>query len=313
MAQVIKINGIPISGGNGDTTRISNGINTYTGGTDNLPSVNISGATLDNLVVSGSTDLGAVSATTIVSGTTDLSSVFAPISVVDTTDVTRISNGINTFTGGTDNIPTVNITGVSLDNFSVSGSAVVNSFSATTFSGNTIYSGGTDLSALFAPFGGGSGTIITGVTVGTGSTLFQQVSGDSMVFRSFSAGTNVRITQENNYVTINATEQISGGTANFSVIEVDYDYLIQSNDTIIGVNTLSSPIIITLPDSAQVGQKTIFIKDSRANSSNNSITVSASTTDTIVDINTGQTTTVLNNNGISIQMTSTGSGIWWLI
>ena len=66
-----------IVGGSGGTpTYVQNGLNTYTGGTSSLPTVNISAATLNNLTVSGATSLGVVSATTIYSGATDLSNIF---------------------------------------------------------------------------------------------------------------------------------------------------------------------------------------------------------------------------------------------
>ncbi len=59
-----------------DTTRIQSGLNTYTGGTANAPTVNISAATLNSLAVSGASSLGVVSATTIYSGSTELSTLF---------------------------------------------------------------------------------------------------------------------------------------------------------------------------------------------------------------------------------------------
>ena len=59
-----------------DFTRVQNGLNTYTGGTDNFPTVNVSAATLDNLSVSGVSSLGVVSATTIISGSTNLYDIF---------------------------------------------------------------------------------------------------------------------------------------------------------------------------------------------------------------------------------------------
>ena len=118
----------------GDFTRVQNGLNTYTGGTDNFPTVNVSAATLDNLSVSGVSSLGVVSATTIISGSTNLYDIF---SVSD--DITRVQNGLNTYTGGTDNYPTVNISAATLDNLSVSGASSLGIVSATTLTANTIY------------------------------------------------------------------------------------------------------------------------------------------------------------------------------
>ena len=83
-----------------------------------------------------------VSATTLYSGSTDISDLFAPISSIH--NKTYVQNGINTFTGGTENNPTINVTGLSIDNISVSGESSFQELSAT-----TIYSGGTDVSDLF--------------------------------------------------------------------------------------------------------------------------------------------------------------------
>ncbi|MFA5067728.1 MAG: hypothetical protein WC466_06825, partial [Candidatus Izemoplasmatales bacterium] len=125
-----------------DTTRIQQGLNTYTGGTDNYPTVNISAATLDNISVSGASSLGVVSATTIISGSTNLYDIF--LTSAPASDTTRIQQGLNTYTGGTDNYPTVNVSAATLDNLSVSGASSLGVVSAT-----TIISGSTNLYDMF--------------------------------------------------------------------------------------------------------------------------------------------------------------------
>ncbi len=136
-----------------DTTRIQQGLNTYTGGTDNYPTVNVSAATLDNLSVSGASSLGVVSATTIYSGSTNLYDIF--LTSAPASDITRIQQGLNTYTGGTDNYPTVNISATTLDNISVSGASSLGVVSAT-----TIISGSTNLYDIFSTGGGGGTAII---------------------------------------------------------------------------------------------------------------------------------------------------------
>jgi len=139
------------SGATGDITRVQGGINTFTGGTDNYPTVNITGGTFDTLNVSGATSLNILSATTIYSGGTNLENVI--ISLVGsgaTGDITRVQSGVNTFTGGTDNFPTVNITGGTFDNIYVSGDSVFNTLSAITISATTFYSGGTNLEEIIS-------------------------------------------------------------------------------------------------------------------------------------------------------------------
>ena len=61
------------STGGGSNINIQPGLNTYTGGTDLNPNVNISGLTIDNIFVSGETLFNTLSASTIYSGDTDLS------------------------------------------------------------------------------------------------------------------------------------------------------------------------------------------------------------------------------------------------
>jgi hypothetical protein len=117
-------------GGAGDVTRVQPGTYISTGGTPNYPTVNL--ATDINLTT--------MSAATIYSGSTDLSYILAGI--VDTTDVTRVQPGANINTGGTENLPVINL----------DADIVLTSVEATTLSGGTIFSGGTDLSDLFARF-----------------------------------------------------------------------------------------------------------------------------------------------------------------
>jgi len=148
-------------GGASDTTKVQFGTNTFTGGTGNAPTVNITSATLANLSTSGTNTALQFSATTlsggtILSGSTNLYSIFAQSTQLDTT---RVQFGTNTFTGGTGNAPTVNITSATLANLSTSGTNTAFGFSATTLSGGTILSGSTNLYSIFATVGGGGGGV----------------------------------------------------------------------------------------------------------------------------------------------------------
>jgi hypothetical protein len=135
----------------GDKTRVQNGTNTFTGGTANEPTVNVTGLTIDNITVSGISSFNSLSATTIYSGSTDLYDIF---STTDNDDITRVQPGTNITTGGTANEPIINL----VDN------VITASLSANTISGGTIYSGSTDLSDLFAPFGSDTNSYVTGFT-----------------------------------------------------------------------------------------------------------------------------------------------------
>lgn len=151
--------------GGGPSTGVVNGINTFTGGTFTNPSVNVTALTINTLTVSGATSLGTVSATTFYSGSTPLSTIISNIASGITTPSTFIQNGINTFTGGTTQFPSVNITAATLNNLTVTGTTSLGVLSAT-----TIYSGGTNLSTII------SNIVSNSLSGGTGTTgQFQKI------------------------------------------------------------------------------------------------------------------------------------------
>lgn len=143
------------SGGTGGSTFIQNGLNTYTGGTFNEPTVNISALTISALSVSGSSLFTSLSATsfsanTLFSGSTPLESViYSIISGTELNDITRVQPGVNTYTGGSINFPTINISAATLTTLTVSGNSTFISFSATSLSAETLFSGSTEISQIF--------------------------------------------------------------------------------------------------------------------------------------------------------------------
>jgi len=94
-----------------------------------------------------------VSSGAIQSGGTDLYSIF--LTTNDGNDITRVQPGTNTYTGGTDNFPTISLANSpSVNNFISSGNSqlgitTASSFSGSTVSGDTFYSGTTPLSRYF--------------------------------------------------------------------------------------------------------------------------------------------------------------------
>ena len=109
-----------------------------------------------SLITSGGTDLynifaqenGNVDFNTILSAGTDLYSIFS------TGVPTFVQDGTNTYTGGTDYSPTINLVdSPSINDLVASGTAAVNTLSAA-----TILSAGTDLYNIFSTTGGGGGT-----------------------------------------------------------------------------------------------------------------------------------------------------------
>jgi hypothetical protein len=111
---------------------------------------NLTGGTIsgDYLPLSGGTVTGNtiftldLSASTLYSGSTNLYDIF--LTENDGNDITRLQDGLNTYTGGTDNNPTVNVSGLTIDNITVSGNSIFNSLSA-----STLYSGSTELTSIF--------------------------------------------------------------------------------------------------------------------------------------------------------------------
>jgi len=130
----------------GSVTHVQPGTNTLTGGTPTNPTVNITGGTFNNLNITGGT---------LSSGSTDLYNIF--LTSAGANDITRVQPGTNTFTAGTGNNPTVNIT-----------AATLTYLSATTISGGTLYSGSTNLYDIFCTDCGGGGSF-SGFSSSTGS------------------------------------------------------------------------------------------------------------------------------------------------
>lgn len=237
--------------GSGDVTRVQPGSNIATGGTGNLPIVSlVANPSINNLTFSGTATGGSIigssiSATTFYSGGTNLQTIITTIaSGVATGDVTRVQSGLNTYTGGTGTLPTINISAATLNNLSVSGTsvlaattattiAVLNSSSATTtfadYNGNAIESG-TSLSNIIGGRNnrisanknniqiiGGDG--ITGTTDGTTYTNNLDVrgallSGGTNLYSIFSTGSGdvTRVQSGSNITT--------GGTGNLPTISL---------------------------------------------------------------------------------------------
>jgi len=141
--------------GANDITRVQPGSNITTGGTGNFPIINVvASPSFNSVTASGASSFTTLSATTMISGSTDLYNIF--LTSAGANDITRVQPGLNTYTGGTGNNPTVNIS-----------AATLTYLSATTISGGTLYSGSTDLYDIFCSDCGGTG--FSGFTSSTGT------------------------------------------------------------------------------------------------------------------------------------------------
>ena len=115
----------------------------------------LSGATFTDTVLGTAISATILSGGTIYSGATDLYNIFQSIGT--DSDHTHLQNGTNTFTGGTASLPTINVTALTIDNITVSGSSAFNAISATTLSGGTVFSGSTNLYDIFQTISSDSG------------------------------------------------------------------------------------------------------------------------------------------------------------
>jgi hypothetical protein len=165
----------------------------------------------DNFIISGGTGListygGATGAGLdgkFLSGTTN-GFVLGDISDIQgISDITRVQPGTNITTGGTGNLPVVNLVdSPSINNLSFSGTATGGILDATTISGDTFYSGSTDLYDIFLTSGDLSGT-------------------------SVSAGANIGVVNVGNNYEVSVVNSPSfndisfSGTANGGAVDVD--------------------------------------------------------------------------------------------
>jgi hypothetical protein len=209
-------------------TSIGNGLNTYTAGTANAPTVNISAATLASLSVSGATTLNTLFATTVSGGT-----LFSGSTNIGGLFVNTISNGTNTTVGGSANHRTVNLVdSPSLNNITYSGISTGGNSVATNVSATTFFSGSTNLGTVI-------NSAITGITSNLTSTRVQP-------------GTNITTGGTANNPTINLVDSPSvngltvSGTGNFTG-------LLQSGGTTLGnlfVNDVTAGTNISIGGSA---------------------------------------------------------------
>lgn len=90
---------------------------------------------VNNSIVTNSLSATSISGGTFYSGSTPLSTIIQSFVTGGSSNSVFIQNGLNTYTGGTSTLPSVNVS-----------AATLTSLSATTISGGTIYSGATALS-----------------------------------------------------------------------------------------------------------------------------------------------------------------------
>lgn len=162
--------------------------------------------------------------------------------------------------------------------------------------------------------GGFSGLTVNGILsattyVGDGSNL-------TGIPNDFTTGTTLinKIAHFDRTDTLSAyTLDLTTIPAQYSVKSVSSDYTITINDNIIGVDTSSSAITITLPEASIIGERTFWVKDIGISALTNNITIIRSGSDTIIDKLTGQTGTTISINGNALMLSSNGINQYWAI
>ena len=139
----------------------------------------------------------SISATTIYSGSTDIGTIFGPS--------TFVQSGINITTGGTASRPIINVIGSP-----VFTAVTASSVSGTSISATTLFSGSTNLGALFGP----STFVAPGVNAYTGGTATRPIVGviGSPVFTAVTASSV-------SGTSISATTLFSGSTSLQSIFD----------------------------------------------------------------------------------------------
>lgn len=125
-----------------DITRVQPGVNISTGGTDNFPVIN-----LEDDISLNSIDVSSISADTIYSGSTDLYDIFLTSGDLSGTSVSAGSN-VNVNQSGNDYEVSV-VDSPSFNDVSFSGTALGGDIQSNNLSGNTIFSGDTNLENIF--------------------------------------------------------------------------------------------------------------------------------------------------------------------
>jgi hypothetical protein len=255
------------------------GTNTYTGGTESNPTVNVSALTIDRLTVTGSTaavisGLTTQGAVTIGSGTFAVNATSfttsAPILTSSNTipqfrrttdsdtglyldgsngalmytesEIRQVWTNVNTGIGSTkaDAITQGAFKLFVSGSAKVSGSIVATNLSASTISGNSI-----SATTFY------SGTTNLNSLLGEANTasnlesvgLFNSKVGTNLQFRGISAGTGMAVTQQTSAVTISYT-----GTATVSITQVEVDFgttpVAEGQFTVADGNVISSSKIM---------------------------------------------------------------------
>ena len=297
-----------------DITRVQPGSNITTGGSANFPVINlIASPSINNLIASGNTNLQSLTATTfiattisggtITSGGTDLYNIF--LTTADGNDITRVQPGLNTYTGGTDNSPSINVSALTINTLTASGNTSLQAMSATTVSASTLTAGTLTVNSIVA-----AGSIQAGSTVFGNQGQFNSIqpfnsglinltlqtrpaSFADIVFKT-SGTTPIESMRINSAGTVSLINLIASGNTTLAALTA----------TTISASTVTSPLIYG--SSSSSGALTI---DSTSNTTKGPINFGSASGNNSYYFNVGSATTVFT---VREKIGSIGQGALYL-
>jgi len=140
--------------------------------------------------ISGNTRVvGNFSADTLISGSTNLYSIFQPLGASGTQ--TAIQPGINTYTGGTDLLPSVNISALTINTLTTSGAAQINS--TLTVTGNSNFQIVTATTISVYGVGSTSATTAMTITTSAGTNIMTVDNGGNINIGNYAAPAGQRL------------------------------------------------------------------------------------------------------------------------
>lgn len=307
---ILNFSGIT-SGITGSATHIQPGLNTYTGGTSQYPTVNISGLTIDNINSSGSSVFNNITANgnVLVVGDVEIqgnTTVYGTATTIHSqtlqvedniiylnysgNNVTAQGGGIVLISGQTNGSSSSILTD-SEGNWIFNPGLSANSISATTF-----YSGSTDLSLLLGSNSvlytnsGATPTTIGGISAGsTFSNKTMQEMWDALLypyqvpaFSSFSR-TNLESTYEVGQLLVAGAQTFTWATTNSSNVSANTISIVQN----------FAPITTLLSSSANDGTEALVLSDTYSAATSTSVTLY--TISAVNSLNNSFSTTISRN------------------
>ncbi|MDC0367017.1 hypothetical protein OAM67_01175 [bacterium] len=136
--------------------------------------------------------------------------------------------------------------------------------------------------------------------------------GDKLNFKNDVGVTNVQVHSTGNdtlsIIGVNSSERVSltGADIDYGHSTKTGNYTMVATDVIIGVDTTSSAVTITLPPASACANRKFFVVDEGGNAGTNNITVARAGSDLI----SGATSVVINGDYNRIQFYSNGTNFF---